>query len=128
MHVDAEKWEHLSLCPFKRGQRGWKCLFIVGVGAGKFLGCEGFLPEFPQIPRNVFVQLLPSNFVPERSRPLGVTSNKSLHVFFCKAWAPFLPGFSGLLRRFLANQNFWGWACTPTPTPLLFITVSQVIL
>jgi len=48
-------------------------------------------------------------------------------VFLCKPWAPFfevkqrwaifLPGFSGLLPRFLANQNFWGCACSPcTPT------------
>jgi len=29
------------------------------------------------------------------------------YVFFCKRWAPFLPGF-------LTNQNFLGCACTPT--------------
>jgi len=100
---------HLSLCPFKRGQRGWRCLFIIGVRAGKFLGCEGFLPKFSQIPRKVFMQLLPTDFLPEISRPLfGVTSKKGVHVYICKSWASFLPGFSGILRRFSANHNFLG--------------------
>jgi len=32
-------------------------------------------------------------------------------------WAPFLPGLSGLLLRYSANQNFWGCACNPcTPS------------
>jgi len=35
--------------------------------------------------------------------------------------APFLPGFSGILLRFAANQNFWGALAPPSPTPLLFI-------
>ena len=104
----------------KGAQRGWTCLFIIGVVAAKFLECEGFFPEFPQIPRKVFVQLLPTNFLPERSRPLfGVTSKK---VFMCfwTSWAPFLPGFSGILRRFSANQNFWGWACNTTSNTTAF--------
>ena len=49
----------------------------------------------------------------------GVTSNKGLHVFFCKRWTTLFPrssgivtGFSGILPRFLRNQNFWGCACT----------------
>jgi len=50
----------------------------------------------------------------------GVTSKKGLYVFFCtpwapffeikRRWAPFLTGFSGILPRFSANQNFWGCA------------------
>jgi len=81
------------------------------------------------MPEKVFVQLLSTNFLPQRllRTLLGVTSKNGLHVFFCKPWAPifevkqlwapFLPGFSGLLPIFSANQNFWGCACTHcTPT------------
>jgi len=38
-------------------------------------------------------------------------------------WALFLPGFSGLLPRFLGNQNFWGCVsnpCTPTSNTTVF--------
>jgi len=28
------------------------------------------------------------------------------------------PELSGILLRFLTNQNFWGCGCTPCPTPL----------
>jgi len=47
-----------------------------------------------------------------------------------QCWALFFSGFSGLLPRFSANQTFGGALATPAPlppTPLLFITVSQVI-
>jgi len=69
-----------------------------------------------------------------------VTYKQGLHVFLCKLWAPFfevkqrlelfLSGFSGLLPRFSANHNFCialANSAPLTPTPLLFITVSQVI-
>ena len=66
---------------------------------------------------------------------------KGLHMFFCNHWAPFfeikqrwgvfLLGFSGILPKFsriltkfsrilhgfLINQNFWGCACPPAPSP-----------
>ena len=38
-----------------------------------------------------------------------------------------IPGFSGILLRFSANQNFWGALSPPAPpppTPQLFTTVS----
>jgi len=108
MHIDAEERAFVPLS-FQKGQRVWRCLSIICVRAGKFVGCEGFLPEFPQIPRKVIVQLLPTNFLQDISRPLfGVTSKKDLHVFFCKSWASFLHGFSGILRRFLAIKTFGG--------------------
>jgi len=78
----------------------------------------------------------------------GVTSTKGLHVLFCKRWAPFfeikqrlaslLPGFSGILfrflrilpgylsilprfleilPRFLTNQDFGGVLAPPAPPP-----------
>jgi len=42
MHRDAGEWRHGgSISPSalsKVGQWGWRCLFIIGVAAGKFLG------------------------------------------------------------------------------------------
>jgi len=52
-----------------------------------------------------------------------MTSKKGLLVFFCtrwalsfeikQRWAPFFPGISKILPRFLTDQNVWGCACTP---------------
>ena len=81
----------------------------------------------PNLPEKFFVQLSPANFLPQRSsRPFyGVTSTKGLRVFFLQTlgaifwskqrWVPFLPGFSGILPIFSANQNFWRWTRTPNP-------------
>jgi len=40
-----------------------------------------------------------------------------IHFWSQKRWAPFLPGFSGILPRFLSNQNFQKCACTPELPP-----------
>jgi len=37
----------------KEGQR--RCHFIYGVGAGKYLGYEGFCPDFPKLARKFFL-------------------------------------------------------------------------
>jgi len=46
MHRDSGELRHgegiLPSALSKEGQRGRRCFFIIGVGAGKFLGCEGF--------------------------------------------------------------------------------------
>jgi len=69
------------------------------------------------LPEKFFVQLLPTNFLPPRSRrPLfGVISKKGLHVFLCKLWAtlfevkqrraPFLPGFSWLFAKIFSKSK-----------------------
>jgi len=88
MHRDAGEWRHgEGISPTalsNEGQRGRWCLFIIGVGAGKFLGCEGFFPNFPKIARKVFVQLLPTNFLPQDHDDLffGVTSRKRSSCVF----------------------------------------------
>ena len=77
---------------FQKGwQRGRRCLFIKGVGTGTYWGCdflpEGFLPACPQTcPKSYICATLPAIFLPQRSSTpfLGVTSEKDLHVFFCK--------------------------------------------
>jgi len=124
----------ISPSTFQKG--GQRCLFIKGVEAGTFWGCDfcpkDFCPHIPKLARKVICAILPAIFLPQRSsRPFfGVTSKKGLHVFFCKPRAPFfevkqrlvpfLPGFSGILPRFSANQNFWGCACTPTSNTTAF--------
>jgi len=87
---------------------------------------------FPNLPKKLFVQLLPAIFLPQRSSRsfFGVTFKIGLHMFFCEPWAPFyeikqcwvqfLPGFSGILPRFSAIQNFWGCAFTPTSNTTAF--------
>jgi len=87
------------------------------------------LPEFPQTCPKSFCATFAYKFSPTKIMKTSFWRNlyKGLHVFLCKTsapffevkqrWAPFLPGFSGLLPRFSANQNFWGCACNPcTPT------------
>jgi len=57
-----------------------------------FGGAKDFCPNFPKPARKIFVRLLPTNFLPQRSQKnyFDVTSpKKSVRVFFCKRWAPF---------------------------------------
>ena len=82
-----------------------KCSLCIGVGAGTFLGCEGFLPEFPQTCLQSFCATFADNFPPIRTL-FSATSKTGVRVFFCKRWAPFLLKCSGLLPRFSTNQNF----------------------
>jgi len=124
-----EAWRgHFTLCSFKREATGRMCLFIIGVGAGKFVACEGFcLKSFLC---NFCLQIF--SHKDHEDLFLVKPPKKGLYVFLCKPWAPFfevkqpwapfLPGFSILLPRFSANQNFWGPA-PPPPKPLLFISV-----
>jgi len=95
-----------------------------------FGSAKAFCPILSKLARKLVLQLLPIKFLPQTSwRPFfGVTCKKDLHLFFCKRWASFLPGFSGTLRRYLGfsrifrdfaqiliNQNFWECVCTLHP-------------
>jgi len=40
---------------------------VIGVGAGKFWGAKDFCPNFPKLSRKVFMRLLPTNFLPQRT-------------------------------------------------------------
>jgi len=115
---------HFLLYPFKRGATGAEVPFHHRCTSRQIFGVRRLCPNVPKL-----AQLLPTNLLPQRSwRPLfGVTSKKrSLCVFMQTlgaiflsqtALALFLPGFSGLLPRFSAIQNFWECACNPcTPT------------
>jgi len=58
MQRDDREWRHgegiFSSAFSKEWQRERRCLFITGVGVGKFLGCEGFFPNLPKLARKVF--------------------------------------------------------------------------
>jgi len=102
----------------------------VYAGASKFFGdAKDFCPNFPKLARKIVLQLLPTNFLPQRSwRPIfGVTSKKMVFICFCANGRHFCPDFQGILPRFSmispkylgitpgfsTNQNFWGCAFTP---------------
>ena len=114
------------LCPFKRVSTGWRCLFIIRVQEQAIFWGTKVFAEFPKTCPKSFVCKVCLQISPHKDH-FGVTSKKGLHVFLCKlwapfseakqCWAPFLPGYSGLLPRFSANQNFLGYACNPC-TPI----------
>jgi len=99
---------------------------------------KDFFSNFPKLSGKVFCATFAYKFSPIKISKtfFDVTSKNGLHVFFCKPWAPFfevkqrrapiLRGFSGMLPRFSADQNFWGCACTPCSNTTVFISVSQV--
>ena len=83
----------------------------IGVRAGKFWGCEGFLRNFANFwGKNVCTLIL-----------------ISMHIKrFCKGFHTFYPNFHRIcpdFKGFSPNQNFLGVSlhplhCTPPPTPL----------
>jgi len=62
----------------------------IGVGAGKFWGCEGFLPDFSQTCLKSFGRLCLQMFSLKDHEDLFWDDlQKGLHVSFCKRWVPF---------------------------------------
>ena len=93
-----ETWQgHFPLCPFKRGQRGRRCLFIIGVGAGKFLGCEGCCPNFPKLARKVFCGTFAYKYSPTSIMKTSFWCNLQEKVFMCV--------YANLGRHFLKSNN-----------------------
>jgi len=114
---------------FQKGwQRGRGCLFIKGVWTGTFWGCdffpERFLPACSQTCPKSYLCNFTCNFSPTKiintflwcdlQKRSSCVFLQTLEPFFKvkQRWVLFLPVFSGILPRFLANQNFWGCACT----------------
>jgi len=104
----------------------------------QFFGvAKDFCPKIPQLARNDFVRLWPTNCLsPTKIMKnfFGVTSKKGLHAFFLQmlcticwsqttmgafllGFSAILPRFSGMFPGFLTNQNFYGRPCTPTTPP-----------
>jgi len=88
-----EAWQgHFPLYRFKRGVMGPEVPFHHWCRSRQiFRGAKDFSRISPNLPEKVFVQLLPTNFLQQRSirSVFGLTSRTGLHVFFCKPWAPF---------------------------------------
>jgi len=70
-----------------------------------FWGCEGFCPKFPKLARKVYVRLLPTNFLPQKSF-LGMASKKRKKVFMC-CFCVFLQ----TLGAMFSNQTTLGAIC-----------------
>ena len=124
---------HFPLRPCKRGSMEAEVPFHHGRRSRQILGVRRVFARIsPNLPEKLFGQFLPTNFLPQWSwRPFLVwPPKKGLHVFFRETWVPlfdvkqhwalFLPGFSGILLRFSANQQNWGWACTSTSNTTAF--------
>ena len=139
MHRDAGRLRHGGgihpsvLSKWK--QRGRSGLIIIGLGAGKVLGCEGFFPEFPQTPRKVFCATFVYKFSPTKiiKRFFGVMSKNVFMCFSANLGHQFLKS-SNVGRHFCTDvqgccpdfqQNkILGGVLAPPPPRLLFITVS----
>jgi len=113
-----EAWqERLPLSSFKRGQWRRRRLFIIGGGAGKFLGVRRIFARILEIcPKSLMCNFAYKFSLTKITKTLfGVTSKSGLHVFFCKPWvsffevkqrwAPFIPGFSWIFLRFSENSK-----------------------
>jgi len=138
-----EAWRGpFPFCPFKIGTMGAEVTFHHRCRSRKNFGVGKTLAEFPQTCPKIFYATFACKFSPTKIMKTSLWCNleKKVFTFLCKPWAPFfevkqrctpfLPGLSGLLPRFAANQNFWECACNPctlSPIPLFFMTVSQVI-
>jgi len=136
-----EAWqEHFPLCPFKRGQWGRRCPFIIGAGAGKFLGYEAFFSEFPQTCPKSFLCNFANKFSPTKIMKVFFWCDLQKKVFMCfstnfgcdflksnNAGRHLYPDFQGFCSDFQQINTFGGALAPPAPpppTPLLFITVS----
>jgi len=115
--------------PFQKKDNGAEVPFHHSVGAGKFFGCERFCPNLPKLAWKVFVQLLPTNFLPQSSwRPLFWCNhqNKVFMCFYANLGAMFwsqttlgaiFTGILGLLPRFSFGRALWNpYAPTPNTT------------
>ena len=134
--------KHLSFWPSvlsKEGKRGRRCLFIIGVGVGKFLWCKEFCPNFPKLARKVFCETFTYKFSSTRSwTPLfGNLQKKVCMCFYVNLGCHFLksnnvgrhfyPDFQAFCQDFQQIRTFGGALVTPAsppPTQLLFIAVS----
>jgi len=119
--------EAFPLLPFQRGATGAEVPFHHCCRRRQsFEGTKDFFQNIPKFPEKVFVQLLPTKIM----KTLFGVNSKKIFVFFCKPWAPFLPGFSEICPDFQQIKTFWGElgpTASPPPVQLLFKTLSQVI-
>ena len=131
MHRDAGRWRHVwGIHPSvlsKGEQRGRRCLFIIGLRAGKFLVWRRIFARIsPNFHEKFFVQLLPANSLPRRSwKSCLVWPPKKVFVWFSanlrhqflkssKVGRHFYADFQGCCPDFQQIKTHWGCAFTPT--------------
>jgi len=105
LHKCAEPRVLLNEVGGRDRQRYKKHLCRIGVGAGKFFGRWSISAQIsPNLPKLFLCDFCLQSFLPRTSRrPFLVwPPKKSLRVFFCKRWAPFLPRFLAIFTRFSA--------------------------
>ena len=95
-----------------------------------FEGAEDFFPNSPNLRKKFFCVFCLQSFSRKVHEDVFLVwpPTKSLHVYFCKhwapffeikeRWAPFVPWFSGILPGFSTNQNFGGAHSPSAPPPL----------
>jgi len=136
-----ETWRgYSSLCLFqKRNNGGGGAFFIIGLGAGTFLGLwRIFARIFPNFPEKCFVQLFPTNFLHKDHYDLfwcGLQNRSScvfLQTLGTVFWSQATLGtiFTRIIRdvaKIFSKSKLLG-VCLhpqpPPPTPLIFITAS----
>jgi len=121
MHRYAVEWRRgggISPSVFSKvGQWDRRCLFIIGVAAGKILGGRMIFSRIsPKLPEKFFVQLLPTKFLPQRSLKTLFwcdlqkrSSCVFLQTFGAIFWSQ--ATFGGILTQIFSKSNLWGCAC-----------------
>jgi len=82
-----------SACPeFTVFSMAKKAFWPIGLGASKFLGVRRIFAQiFPNLPKKFLCDFHLQIFSHKNYEDLfGVTSKKSLHLFFCRRWRHFL--------------------------------------
>jgi len=127
-HRDAGRWSygggtHTSVL-LKGEQRGRRCLFIIGLGTGKFLVWRRIFARIcPNFHEKFFVQLLPTNSLPRRSRrPFWYDLQKRSSCDFLQtlgSQARLSAIFTRIFRdvsQIFSKSKLLGCAWSPSPT------------
>jgi len=69
--------------PFQKRENGAEVPFHHSVGAGKFLGCEGFFPNFHKLAPKVFCATFAYKFSPTKVVKASFWCNHQKKVFMC---------------------------------------------
>ena len=90
----------------KGEQRGRRCLFIIGLGAGKFLMWRRIFARIsPNFHEKLFVQLLPTNSLPQRSSTPFLWPPKKVFVWFSANLGRHFLKSSKVGRHFLKSSK-----------------------
>jgi len=124
------KWLSVSFVSARHPILVWKSVDVHRLRASKFLGCEGYLPEFSKLACNVlwdFAYKISAQMSEIMKTIFGKTPKKSSCVFLEMLGAifwnqttlgPILPKLSAILLEFSTNQNFCGGLAPPPPMSL----------